>query len=94
MTKVASFAATPDSTFGRNPHHPSQPEAAERDAPAPEGPDDLRLIIEEDEASGSCTYKTVNRRTGEVMQQYPREELLKLREDTEYVAGGVIRTKA
>ena len=38
--------------------------------------------------------KTVDRRTGEVVHRYPREALLKLREDERYVAGGVIRTKA
>jgi flagellar protein FlaG len=93
MTKVASFAATPDSTFGRNPQSQSQPETAERDERS-ESPEDLRLIIEEDQASGAITYKTIDRRTGEVVHRYPREDLLKLSEDERYVAGGVIRTKA
>jgi len=94
MTKVASFAAAPDSTFGRNTNgQPSHQDEPRRDA-APQESDDLRLIIEEDQATGSIVYVTVNRRTGEVVQRYPREELLKMRDDAAYVVGGVIRTKA
>ena len=55
---------------------------------------DLRLVIEEDQAAGTYVYKTVNRRTGEIVRQIPQEEVLRLREDTAYLAGGVIRTKA
>ena len=54
----------------------------------------MRLVIEEDEASGSYVYKTVNRVTGEVLMQFPRDAVLKLREQVDYEAGAVIRTKA
>lgn len=94
MTKVASFAAAPDSTFGRNSNGQSQQQDEPRRDSTPQAPDDLRLIIEEDQATGSIVYVTVNRRTGDVVQRYPREELLRMREDTAYVVGGVIRTKA
>jgi flagellar protein FlaG len=95
QSKVAPFAATPDPTHGRQPR---QPAAHDRPAPGEEGgsaeEEDLRLVIEEDEASGTYVYKTVNRRTGEVVQQLPREQVLRLRDDDAYLAGGVIRTKA
>ena len=95
QSKVAPFAATPDPTFGRPASSPPQEGAK---APPPEivgkDPVDLRLIIEEDKASGTYVYKTVNRRTGEVILQLPREEILKMREESEYVAGVVVRTKA
>ncbi len=55
---------------------------------------DLRLIIEEDQASGSYVYKTVNRVTGEVLQQLPRADVLKLHQGQGYASGSVIRTKA
>jgi flagellar protein FlaG len=55
---------------------------------------DLRLQIEEDQASGLYVYRTINRRTGEVVQQLPREDVLRLHDDAAYLAGGVIRTKA
>jgi flagellar protein FlaG len=94
QSKVAPFAATPDPTHGRTP----QPSAPDRPAPGetvePVEEADLRLVIEEDEASGTYVYKTVNRRTGEVVQQLPREQVLRLRDDADYLAGGVIRTKA
>ena len=54
----------------------------------------MRLIIEEDPAAGTLVYKTIDRRTGEVVLQMPREELEKLGEETEYVAGSVIRAEA
>jgi flagellar protein FlaG len=92
QSKVAPSAAAPDPTFNRRP--------AARDSVAPAGPNgsseeaDLRLVIEEDQAAGTFVYKTVNRLTGEVIQQLPREEVLKMHEDFAYAAGGVIRTKA
>jgi len=55
---------------------------------------DYRLVIEQDEATGSYVYKTLDRNTGEVVSQFPREELMRLKENPAYVAGGVIVTKA
>lgn len=95
QSKVAAFAATPDSTFGQPPQSSSSPAgAAAKGAPVTPEPVDLRLIIEEDQASGSYVYKTVNRRTGEVVLQLPRAEVLRMREEADYAAGSVIRTKA
>jgi len=53
-----------------------------------------RLIIEEDQASGAFVYKTLDRSTGEVILQFPREEILKLKEQSSYKAGAVISTTA
>lgn len=50
---------------------------------------DLRLIIEEDEASGTIVYKTLDRRTGEVIRQLPREEVVRLRDLPTYAPGDV-----
>lgn len=50
----------------------------------------LRLVIEEDKTSGSYIYKTVDVRTGNVVQQVPREEVLRLREAAGYQPGAVI----
>ena len=94
QSKVAPFAATPDPTSGRQPPPPSHEHAA---APGEAGPSeeaDLRLVIEEDQATGTIVYKTINRLTGQVVQQFSRDVLLKMHEDADYAAGGVIRTKA
>lgn len=53
---------------------------------------DFRLVIEEDQATGSFIYKTLDRRTGEVVQQFPREEVLRLRSAPEYEPGQIIET--
>ena len=55
---------------------------------------DLRLVIEIDETSGSYVYKTINRTTGEVVVQFPREQLLKLHENIDYEAGALIKASA
>lgn len=56
--------------------------------------DDYRLVIERDEPTGSYIYKTLDRTTGEVVNQFPREEVLRLRDSPAYQAGRVIVTKA
>ena len=53
---------------------------------------DLRLVIEP--SGGSYVYKTIDRRTGEVIWQYPMEDVLKMRNQDSYSAGVVIRTSA
>jgi len=55
---------------------------------------DYRLVIEKDQATGSYVYKTLDRTTGEVVSQLPREEMLRLKHDPAYVSGRVIVTKA
>ncbi len=94
-SKVAIVAATPDPTFGQKPA-PPRPDIGTSTDSAVQSPDpvDLRLVIEEDKASGSYVYKTVDRRTGKVIQQLPRDEVLKLREALDYEAGDVVRAKA
>jgi flagellar protein FlaG len=54
---------------------------------------DLRLVIEEDKVTGSYVYKTVDRKTGEIVAQIPREDVLQMRERS-YAAGDLIRTRA
>lgn len=94
--KVAAFAATPDPTFGQKPTPAQRPATGAATGAGAQGQDqaDMRLVIEEDKASGLYVYKTVNRLTGEVVQQLPREQVLQLKDQVDYVAGNVVRTKA
>ena len=62
-------------------------------SPPAEQPD-VRLVIEESDQPGSYVYKTLNRLTGEVLQQFPREELRRLREEESYEAGTGVCTHA
>ena len=70
---------------------PAEPAKPVDDGPQP---GDLRLVIEQDDDSGEYIYKTVDRRTGETLQQFPREQVLKLREETGYASGDVFDGQA
>ncbi len=93
--KVTALAVTPDPTFGQKPatQIPDNGGAANRAAKSSE-PVDTRLVIEEDQASNSYVYKMVNRLTGEVIQQLPRQQVLQMREQLDYEAGDVVSAKA
>jgi len=54
---------------------------------------DLRLVIEEDRASGLFIYKTIDRRTGDVVQQLPREEVVRMHAAQGYAAGALIKAR-
>jgi flagellar protein FlaG len=94
--KVAAVSATPDPTFNplaqQAPQAPDTGSVQSRIAQGALDQADLRLVIEEQ--AGSYVYKTVDRRTGEIVAQYPREDILKLHEESDYAAGDVIRAKA
>jgi len=77
------------------PVAPAKPAAApDLNIQKSENQSDFRLIIEEDQASGGFVYKTLDRRTGEVVQQFPREEVVRLRQRADYQAGAIIAAKA
>lgn len=84
VTAIAATAPAVSIGTGSNKQYPR--EQTDR---AP----DLRLVIEEGPKRGSFVYKTVDRTTGETIKQYPREQLVKLSEDPNYVAGAVADTK-
>jgi flagellar protein FlaG len=90
MKEVAAIKPVADPAAGA-----SQPAPAPKAAPA-KAPEihAVRLVIEEDRSSGSFVYKTLDRVTGEVLAQYPREELLRMLSREDYAAGDVIKTRA
>jgi flagellar protein FlaG len=51
-----------------------------------------RLVIEQGGQVGSFVYKTLDRETGEVVQQLPSEQVLKMRQSEDYGVGSVINT--
>ncbi len=69
------------------PVGPAQP-------PEPIAEADLRLIIEEDEKTGGYVYTIVDRRSGHIVSRLPREEVLRMRNKSEYAAGAVFNGKA
>jgi flagellar protein FlaG len=92
MTQIANIPADP--SLGATPTGAPRPAPAEAPPATGPNPADLRLVIEDDQAAGCFVYKTIDRRTGDVVQQLPREQLVKLREADAYLAGDVIKTQA
>ena len=52
----------------------------------------LRLTVDKDPKSGEWIYKAIDRSTGEVVKQLPRQELLDMKNSSTYQAGSVIKT--
>lgn len=65
----------------RNPSRPDIPESGRYRLTIEEGPDGF-------------VYKTLDRVTGEVIRQFPREEVLRLKASPGYGSGGVFDTSA
>ncbi|WP_419317365.1 hypothetical protein ACN2C7_12870 [Caulobacter sp. ErkDOM-E] len=58
------------------------------------GGQNQRLVIEQDKPTGSFVYKTVDRLNGDVLFQYPSDELLRLRNNPAYVSGALFSKSA
>jgi len=94
---VAVTPVSPDTPVGSSTYASTEylsPAAVLEDQTTNVSPSDLRLVIEEDQQAGTVVYKSVDWRTGEVVQQLPREQVLKLRESQNYSAGKLLATKA
>lgn len=53
-----------------------------------------RLTIEKDEATGGWIYKALDPITGDVINQFPREQLVQMKNSPSYQPGDVIKTQA
>lgn len=52
----------------------------------------LRLTVDKDEKTGDWVYRAIDRYTGEIVRQLPRQELLDMKRSGNYQAGSVIKT--
>ncbi len=82
IAPIASIAATGEQL--RTPKQTS-------DLPAPKL--NARLSIEKDETTGKYIYKTIDPETGEVVKQWPREDVLKAISDINNTAGMIVDQK-
>ena len=80
---AATGAATTSNDFDQDRTEQKAEEAAR-----------YRLIIEEGPIHGTFIYKTLDSTTGEVIRQFPREQVLRMAESGGYTAGGLIDTSA
>ncbi|HEV7227373.1 hypothetical protein [Brevundimonas sp.] len=87
IARIAPVAAPSGSatsgSFDRSPGSREAEEAAR-----------YRLVIEEGPSAGSYVYKTLDRVTGEVVRQLPREQVVQLMQGGDYASGSVIDTSA
>ena len=91
MKEVGAIKPVADPAAGAPQPAPARKVESQAKAPEMQA---VRLVIEEDRNSGSFIYKTLDRVTGEVLAQYPREELLRMQDRSNYAAGDVIKTRA
>ena len=97
MGKVVLPKGAPAPVLGLapNPLAPEVKPAKPVDSQEATDQPDLRLIIEEsEEEAGGFVYIIVDRRTGKVVSRLSREEVLRLREKSNYAAGAVFDGKA
>jgi hypothetical protein len=96
MGKVVLPKGAAARVLGVAPSAPSTAVKPVRPVDSPEATDqpDLRLIIEESAEEGGFVYTIVDRRTGKVVSRLSRDEVLRLREKSNYAAGAVFDGKA
>ena len=93
-TPVALPATPPDPKGNVVVRPPAEDTQALRPPPIPAPPSlDTRLVIEEDKQTRTFIYKTLDRETGKVLQQFPREQVLRLHQDPEYTPGQVLKAR-
>ena len=92
----AALSQKPEPT--RDPEAaPAQPTRAAAPAKAPPAAppnSDLRLVIERDKDNAFYVYRLVDRSTGKVVVELPRDQVSDLATDPAYEAGAVVSTKA
>lgn len=85
---------TPVAFLGPNPQQDqAETKPLETVSPAPAA-DAGRYRLTIEKGSQGFVYKTLDRVTGEVIRQFPREEIIKLRQSTDYDPGDIIVTGA
>lgn len=87
----SSVSAPVATTSGGDQDHES---AARRQAEHAAKAANYRLVIEEGPVQGTFVYKTLDSSTGEIIRQFPREQVLQMAERGDYAAGGLIDTSA
>lgn len=92
-TKITARSGAPDPGPPR-PAADARPQANVSQGRFSQDHSALRLVIEMDQATGSYVYTTIDRVTGQVLQQLPRADLLRLRDSVDYTDGSVISTEA
>jgi flagellar protein FlaG len=100
INTITAGAVVPDAAVKQRPveqEPPVRPKQDSAPAPAPKAPkpdSDLRLVIERDSHDAYYVYRLVDRTTGKIVVELPREHVSELGSSPSYEAGNVVSTKA
>ena len=100
ISTLKTGLAPADGALNQKPEPPREPEAepaqpvAEKAPPAAPPKSDLRLVIERDKDNAYYVYRLVDRSTGKVVVELPRDQVTDLATSPSYAAGAVVSTKA
>ena len=92
METNAKIIAVPTAVAAPSPATPGVDFYEGRAAQEAQRAAQYRLIIEEGPTKGTFVYKTLDSATGQVVRQFPREQLLALSRTEAYSAGVLIDT--
>jgi flagellar protein FlaG len=100
MSNSLSIAPAGPDASGPDGRSPSKRQPGRQPAPAAE-PDtaptanpELRLVIQQVGDTGDFVYTVIDRISGQVVHQTPREEVAHMGERAGYAAGALIKTRA
>lgn len=98
INTIKSVAGVSDRPSGRKSDRDGEgaysPGSAEAPPQRPASGSDLRLVIERDGEGAYYVYKLIDRITGELVAELPRDQVASLAAEESYAAGAVVCTKA
>jgi flagellar protein FlaG len=98
VTQIRPTADTPKEVTASEPGTQAKDSADHSDLSnnQPQSPLEyqLRLTVDKDPNTGEWVYKAIDRYTGKVIRQLPRQEILDMRRSASYKSGSVIDTEA
>lgn len=100
INAVKAGVVVPDAAVKQRPAEQEPPVGPQQGATpaaepkAPEPASDLRLVIERDSSNAYYVYRLIDRTTGKVVVELPRDQVSELGSTPSYEAGTVVSTKA
>jgi flagellar protein FlaG len=85
--------ANPSPPAAKTPSKPSSTSTSPASSSSDSSADSQRLVIKEGAQAGVLIYTILDRATGEVLVQIPREEVVRIASRPDYSAGQVFDTK-
>jgi flagellar protein FlaG len=94
LSLSASTSSSASSAPATSNASPSQDQTTSATQPPQQATSAQRLVIQAGAQTGVFVYTILDRLTGQILVQIPREEVIKLANRPDYSAGTVIDTKA